>query len=400
MTNVQPLQATIDIAELEALSANATVVLDQVRSSMLAPQAKKKPPRFSTAQLSELCGCEKSRIQYLLNKGDLPPGEKIGNRREWTLAEARQWVRALFPEHIRNKDLSAGVVITVANFKGGVAKTSTCAALAQGLSLRGHRVLVIDTDPQGSLTTLFGVLPDTEVNEVDTILPLLAGIEKSVMSAVRPTYWDGIDLIASAPLLFQAEFLLPTRQLKEPGFEFWNVLDQGLDAAREIYDVIVIDTPPSLSYTTINALMSAQGVVMPLPPNALDFASSTQFWSMLTENCGALFRMNGGNKKFSFLNVLLSRVDKADTVSAAVRQWIVKAYGDKVLPIEIPKTSIAATASAEFGTVYDMDPSSSQAKTLKRARDAYDQFVDHIAFQVGGIWASDAKVMNETGATL
>ena len=88
-------------------------------------------------------------------------------------------------------------------------------------------------------------------------------------------------------------------------------------------------------------------------------------------------------------------------MSAAVRQWIVNAYGDKVLPVEIPKTSIAATASAEFGTVYDMDGSSAQAKTLKRARDSYDQLVDYIESQILRVWAYGAdvveKVMSERG---
>ena len=171
------------------------------------------------------------------------------------------------------------------------------------------------------------------------------------------------------------------------------MLDEGLVQARDEYDVIIIDTPPSLSYITINALIAADGVIMPLPPNALDFASSAQFWNLFTEVCGGLFKAGGDDKKFSFVDVVLSRVDRADAVSAAIRQWIVSAYGSKVLPIEIPKTSIAASASAEFGTVYDMDASSVQAKTLKRARDAYDQLVDHIEMQVTGVWAHSAEVV-------
>jgi chromosome partitioning protein len=302
--------------------------------------------------------------------------------------------------------VAAGVVITVANFKGGVSKTTTAAALAQGLSLRGHKVLLVDTDPQGSLTTLFGILPDTEVEEEQTILPLCAGETDSIMSSVQKTYWDGIDIVCAAPLLFNAEFLLPSRQKTEKDFKFWRVLDNGLDPAREIYDVIIIDTPPSLSYTTINALIAAQGVLMPLPPNALDFASSAQFWNLFTEVCGGLFKSGGENKKFYFVDVVLSRVDRADVVSQAVRQWIMNAYRGMVIPVEIPKTSIAATASAEFGTVYDMDQSSTQAKTLKRARDAYDQLVDFVEAQVAGIWSSDAEALSApvmpvpvTGAT-
>ncbi|WP_371436160.1 ParA family protein [Polaromonas sp.] len=400
MAKVQPLEATIDIAELTSLADRAADVVQSVRSSMLAPEAKKTPPVFNSSQLAELAAVAKSKIQYLSGKGTLPSGDTGTARKEWTLKETRQWVRHLRPETLRDPALSAGVVITVANFKGGVSKTTTAAALAQGLSLRGHKVLLIDTDPQGSLTTLFGVLPDTEVEEDQTILPLIAGEVDSIMPAVRPTYWDGIDLVAAAPLLFNAEFLLPSRQMKEANFKFWKVLDQGLDPAREVYDVIIIDTPPSLSYITVNALMAAQGIVMPLPPNALDFASSAQFWNLFSEVCGDLYKEAGtDSKKYSFVNVLLSRVDQSDVVSAAVRQWIVQAYGEHVLPIEIPKTSIAATASAEFGTVYDMERGSAQPRTLKRARDAYDRFVDHVSFQLSGIWASDAKIMREMKGT-
>ena len=402
MKKVPALPPEIDIAALMAVSDHAASVVQQVRSSMLAPEAKKSPPKFNSAQLAEMCELEKARVQYLAKKGDLPSGEVKGTlRREWTLSEAREWVRAHRSDNLRNPQLASGITITVANFKGGVSKTTTAATLAQGLSLRGHNVLVVDTDPQGSLTTLFGVLPDTEVEEEQTILPLCSGDANSIMPSIRSTYWEGIDLVAAAPVFFNAEFLLPARQRAEAGFSFWRVLDEGLEEARDKYDVIIIDTPPSLSYITINSLIAADGVVMPLPPNALDFASSCQFWNLFTEVCGGLFQSAGDDKKFHFVDVVLSRVDRADSVSAAVRQWIVNAYGDKVLPVEIPKTSIAATASAEFGTVYDMDGSSAQAKTLKRARDSYDQLVDYIESQILRVWAYGAdvveKVMSERG---
>lgn len=102
-------------------------------------------------------------------------------------------------------------------------------------------------------------------------------------------------------------------------------------------------------------------------------------------------------KNSILLTFLLSRVDKSDAVSAAVREWIVAAYGARVLPVEIPKTSIAASASIGFGTVYDMTTSTAQAKTLKRARDAYDQLVQYIEMQVTGIWASDMQAMSAIG---
>lgn len=396
-TKQKPIFHTIDIGALTELATQAGSVIQQARTSMLAPEARKSPPTFNSTQLAELCGLERNQVMYHAKKGLLPTGEQPGvSRREWTLSEARTWSRNFRPDLLRDPYYASGTTIAVANYKGGVSKTTTAAALAQGLSLRGHKVLVVDTDPQGSLTTLFGILPDTEVDEEKTILSLCSGEATSIMPAIQKTYWDGCDLVCAAPVLFNAEFLLPSRQANDSEFAFWRVLDAGLEEARDEYDIIIIDTPPSLSYITINALIAADGVLMPLPPNALDFASSAQFWSLFTEVCSTLFSSRGDSKKYAFVDILLSRVDKADLISNDIRNWIVSAYGPKVLPVEIPKTSIAASASAEFGTVYDMDVGTAQAKTLKRAHDAYEALVDYVEKQVHGVWEANAEAVRKS----
>jgi len=370
-------------------------MMEQIRSAMLAPTARKEAPMFSLSQLASLLEMEKGSISHRLGKGDLPAGRlnASGSRREFTLAEARQWVREYRKDRLRPEGAEA-VTISIGNFKGGVSKTTTAVTLAQGLSLLGHRVLVIDTDPQGSLTTLFGILPDTEVEEQDTILPLAMGTETSIRYAIRSTYWDGIDLVAAAPVLFGAEFALPARQTQEPGFEFWRVLDLGIDDVRGDYDVIVIDTPPALSYTTINAFMASNGIIMPLPPNALDFASASQFWSLFSDLTGELLTKRGLDKHFDFIHVLLARVDSADAASTVIRQWIGQTYAEKVLPVEIPKTAVTGVASAEFGTVYDVSRYDGSARTFKRARDAYDSFVGQIEGSVRAVWNGQVGVLN------
>lgn len=378
----------LSLGDIADQAERATAAMGQIRSAMLAPTARKIAPLFNMAQVAELCGLERSTFSHRISKGELPEGRlnETGSRREFTLAEARAAVRICRKDHLRPAG-SEAVTISIGNFKGGVSKTTTAVTLAQGLSLLGHRVLVIDTDPQGSLTTLFGILPDTEVEEEHTILPLAMGSETSIRYAIQSTYWDGIDLVAAAPVLFGAEFALPARQTQEPGFEFWRVLDLGIDDVREDYDVIIIDTPPALSYTTINAFMASNGIIMPLPPNALDFASAAQFWSLFADLTTELLTKRGLNKDFDFIHVLLARVDSSDAASNIVRQWIGSTYAEKVLPVEIPKTAVAAATSAEFGTVYDVSRYDGNAKTFKRARDAYDSFVSHIESSVRGVWA-------------
>jgi chromosome partitioning protein len=383
------------LADIENQAARVGAMMGAIRTAMLPPTSSKVAPFMSASEMARLAGVSTSLIKYRAGRGGLPVGKMQGNRREWPMDEAQVWVRDLRAGQLRPAG-AAGVTITVANFKGGVAKTTSAVTLAQGLSMRGHKVLLVDLDPQGSATTLFGVLPDAEVEHEHTAMLLFSGEHDDLSYAVRNSYWPGIDLVCAAPLLFGAEFALPARQTRDPGFEFWRVLDRGLDSARSTYDVIIIDTPPALSYVTINALMAADGVIMPLPPSALDFASSAQFWDLFSDLCNQLVRSRGQDKSFEFIDVLLSRVETSDAASSVVRQWIIEGYGDKVLPIEIPKTAVAATASAEFGTVYDLPRGSMNARTFSRARDAYDRMCELVEQQVVAVWANQITKLETT----
>lgn len=384
-------RAPIDMARITALAERAASMVEQVRAKLLAPEVRKLAPHYSSAQLANLCGVDKAHINYRVGKADLPVGQLTprGGKREFALTDARKWTREYRSGKMRPLGQKA-VTVTVGNFKGGVSKTTSAMVLAQGLSLRGHRVLCIDTDPQGSLTTLHGILPETEVDAEMTIAPLCDGSETDLRYAIRSTYWDGIDLVAAAPFLFSAEFALPARQMRDPNARFWDVLNVGLDQMRLLYDVIVIDTPPSLSYLTINALWASDGLVVPVPPSGLDFASSAQFWSLLGDLGANLDQQDpqGRGKHFDFLHVLLSRVDQADVAAPAVKQWITATYGEYMLPVEIPKTTVTSNKAAEFATVYDIQKYDGSAKTYKRAADAYDRFVELVEESIVETWRS------------
>lgn len=94
----------------------------------------------------------------------------------------------------------------------------------------------------------------------------------------------------------------------------------------------------------------------------------------------------GLEKTFDFINILLSKVDAADVSSSVVREWIQATYADKVLPVEIPKTTVTVSASMEFGTVYDIMRYEGSMKTYRRARDAYDRFADLVEQAVVVSW--------------
>lgn len=385
---------SVSIAELAAMRTRAHEVVSQNRAAAAAPSAQKVPPEFNSAQVAELCGIERNKLEHRRRKGGLPDGREEARRRMFTLQEAQEWVLEYRKTRSRRGCVAAGqmakaAVITAGNFKGGVGKSTTAATLAQGLSLRGHKVLVIDTDPQGSLTSLMGVAPETLEDE-DTILTVASGDGQALADAIRPTYWSNIHLIGAAPRISGAQFHLPARAQKE-GVKFWSVLTNGLDEdIRDLYDVVIIDTPPALDYLTINAFYAADILMVPLPPSAMDFVSSTQFWDLFVD-LNEEFAEYGMQKDYSFVNVLLSRVDANDTAAALVREWITEAYGKHVLPVEIPSTAAAKTAAAEFGTVYDATVAQQSARTYRRAYEAYERLMEITEDQLIRVWQSQGK---------
>lgn len=410
MRKAMPLAPTYGLSTIKQLGEDAQAVLESTRSAMLAPTSDKVPPEFTAQQVTELCQVERSTITRLSKAGKIPAGRTEGNRIVYTLEETIKTVQHVRAKDLRDTKSTDAVVIAVAIFKGGVSKTTTTATLAQGLSLRGHNVLVIDTDPQGSLTSLFGYKPGVNVTDEMTVVPLCLGPDacpnpldpveelryQSLAPAISSTYWHNIDIVCASPSVFNAELVLPTRQRRDPGFKFWDVLNSSLNDASELrkhYDVILIDTPPSLSYITINALMAADGLIMPLPPANLDFASSSQFWGLFGEVVEGLANQASVDKKYSFIDVLFSKVDRSESMQAEVRQWILNAYRGHVLPIEIPKTATASTASAAYGTVYDLEAGS--ARTVQRAKEAYEGFIDIVEEQIYGVWNYQAAQAKE-----
>lgn len=386
-----PPTEPISLRDIYDQGTRALQKVAAIRERLTSPLKEKSAPSVSSTELCALCGIEKHSLTYRLGKGELPQGTLTGagHRRSFSLAEAREWVRAHRTGALRPEGVP-GCVIALGNFKGGSTKTTTAMTLAQGLSLRGHRVLAIDMDPQASMTQLFGILSDAEVSENETLADLFLGDQPLVDYAIRPSYWAGIDLIPASSSLFNAEFALPARQMQDRQFKFWDVLNVALAEARQQYDVIVIDTPPALSYLTINAFLASDGLVVPVPPGSLDFASSAHFWALFGDLAQGLESKTGVVKTYDFIHVLLSRVNTQDQASQTVRQWIGEVYGEKVLPVVIPQSAVTSFASAMFGTVYDLERYEGNRKTFERAKEAYDTFCDLIEHSIQQFWATRA----------
>ena len=389
---------SVDIQALSDYSARLDDWMPHIRKSMVAPDSRKTPPTFTASQVAEMCGINRHRLNYLLRRApdgqELPQGDAQGNGRTrvYKLDETRELVRSL-STHFRPSPLThgrpaQGKTIMIGQLKGGSTKTTTALCLAQGLSLlRGRKVLLIDLDPQASLSELLGFYADSVITDQDTVYPLIQSHgQADLKEVIRSSYWDGIDSIVSHPSLFAAEFVIPAALLNNPDFAFWDLLRKGLEPLKSEYDYIILDTAPSLSYLTFNAMMAADSIVMPLVPESLDFISSVSFWKLFSELTDTL-ALRGVTKSFDFISVLLSKVQKGpQQASNVVRAWAEHAYGNWLSKIEIPESSVMSAGSLKFSTVFDISRWDGSTKSLSRIRDPFEDFSRWIDDQVSMKW--------------
>jgi chromosome partitioning protein len=384
MSELPVIDREVSLSSLGGFSENLSALVTTLRMKILAPQPRKKAPSFTATQVAEMCDIDRARLHYLATKegSQLPAGEINGNgrMRYFTLAETRQWVQQL--SKIRKSPLlenkpGQGKVLISCNFKGGSAKTTTTMCVAQGLSLRGRKVLVIDLDPQASLTELCGLYAEKELTSDDTALGAIVSPEECLLSdVVQDTYWAGIDIVPAHPGLFETEFHLPAKTVHNPKFKFWAQLRKALEPLRTQYDYIILDSAPSLSYLTVNGLMAADAMVIPLVPESLDFISLSSFWHLFSD-MGQTFIERDGDKKYDFISVLLSKVNYGANSSApVVRSWVNRAYGDWLSSIEVPESSAMSNGALSIQTVFDIAKWEGSYKTLQRVREPLEEYCE------------------------
>lgn len=222
--------------------------------------------------------------------------------------------------------------ITIANQKGGVGKTTTTVNLAAALAATKRRVLLIDMDPQGNATMGSSV----DKNSLDvTMCDVLLG-EAAIADAIIKVPAVGYDVLPANSDLTAAEVQLMNKIGRE------KQLDLSLDKIRDNYDYILIDCPPSLNMLTVNSLVAASGVVIPMQCEyyALEGLSS------LLETIEQI-RVNV-NPKIRIEGLLRTMYDPRNNLSNDVSAELVEHFGDQVYRTVIPR-NVALAEAPSFG---------------------------------------------------
>jgi chromosome partitioning protein len=237
-------------------------------------------------------------------------------------------------------------VIVFANQKGGVAKTTTTLNLGVAFAEKGHRVLLIDLDPQGNLTMSQGLNPDEIERSMFDVLVHKVPMQDVIEEREVHIGVSSIDLAG-------AELALSSMIGRE------RALEKALTPIRDDYDFILIDTPPSLGLLTINAFVAADSVIVPVQCEYLSLRGLVQL-----ENTLAMVRENL-NPKVEIEGILPTMYDKRLLHSKEAVDILVENFGELVFKTRIRKTIRYAEAPVKGESVLKYDPKGEAAEMYR-----------------------------------
>ncbi|GAA6189776.1 AAA family ATPase [Litorivita sp. NS0012-18] len=434
------LSDPIDTARFAKAAAFVAKGRDDLAKRGYSPDGKKRLRKFSTWEVCRyLLSVAPAHLRRVLKANpDLPQGQGEGNSKWFTLEEVLALRDFFAEEGAVNREYRSwrpeglpAKTIAVANFKGGVGKTSTAAHLAMSAALDGYRVLVVDLDSQGSMTSILG---GTVSDEWETAFPLLAKdyaqhvvAENTVRAAsgaaplpldetltealtvsprnlIQSTHWPNIDLIGAQLNLYWAEFQVPVWRMQLKSWPLWDALTNALEKEKitDDYDIIILDTPPALGYLTINALAAADILLVPLGASFLEFDSTGRFFDMLYSTFASIedgenrVRRRDGLPEMKFewdaVRALITRFDAGQQTDLAN---VIQAYfGDFMTTYRQEVTAMVGQAGVQVNGIYEADYREFNRDTYVRGRETFDRTWAEIKEVVLGTWWRDLQMQN------
>lgn len=390
----------ITLDEIEALASRADIVIDRLRERLFAPGTEKRlDVRFNVRTASDMVGRTEKAIRDAEADGRLPEPEKdpnTGRRTGYSLGEVNR-MREVFGTLPHRASSDPATVLAVQNFKGGVGKSTVTVHLAQYLALKGYRVCVIDCDSQASTTSMFGLNPDVDVNDnEDTLYPFFQhGGPSSLHYALRATYWPGVALIPANLGLYDAEYEFAARIMREEGF----VLDRlraGIETISDQFDVILLDPPPALGMISLSVLRAANALLIPAPPNNIDFGSTAHFLRMMSATLHELAE-HGGARGYHFVKVLATKMNDQKGAHQVIKRMMDAVFPQDMLQAVLKDSAEIDNAAANLQSVYEITGAAARTETHKRCRTYLDAVGREVEVLIRKTWPSHHADLRKEG---
>ena len=397
MSNALEIDGVERLVSVATLANRTSSVLEKLRDSAKNARADdRREPTFTISKAAELVGRTPAAIRDAEKDGRLPePSRNDNNRRErYTLAQLND-MRGVFGTRPYRSPEDPCCIVAVQNFKGGVGKSTLSVHLAQYLAIRGYRVALIDCDSQASATTLFGDVPDLDLDENDTLYPFLREGERTSLDyALRKTHFDGPELIPANLRLFQSEYELAARMARGSG-ALLDRMREGIESISDRFDVIVMDPPPALGAISLSVLRAANALVVPTPPTVMDFSSTAAFLSMLDETIEELAE-RGMAPELQFLRFVGSKVDENKSMQKELLQLMRTLFGHAMVRTPLKDSAEIDNATARLMTVYELDGPATSSSVRNRCLNYLDGVNAEIEIDIRSMWPShQARLRNE-----
>ena len=252
--------------------------------------------------------------------------------------------------------------IAICNQKGGVGKTTSTVNLGVGLAMQGKKVLLIDADPQGDLTTCLGWNDADNLQNTlsDKMMEVVQGKENNPFNGILH-HKEGVDLMPSSSDLFDFEISLVTAMNREV------ILKSYLSEVKDKYDYILIDCSPSLGMMTLNSLSAADSVIIPVQAHYLPAKCMTQ----LLRTVNKVKRYINPNLKIE--GILLTIVDNRTNLAKSTVDALRENFGShiRIFKSQIPMAVKAAEVASKGKSIYAYEPNSTVSK-------AYTEFTKEV----------------------
>ncbi|WP_299784542.1 AAA family ATPase [uncultured Roseobacter sp.] len=433
------LPAPVTTRDLGALAQTCEQGRNDLAGRGLDETGNRKLRPFSTWEITKyLIPVAPAHFRRVLRQNpDLPQGtsETDGGAKWFTLDEVLR-LRAHFgQEGSKSKEYvpyrpagQPAKVVAVANFKGGVGKTSTCAHLAMSAALDGYKVLVIDLDSQGSMTSIFGRQVQ---DEWGTVFPLLArhyaehlrvenqrrldrgddplpldetlteALDVSPQDIITKTHWPNIDLIGAQLNLYWSEFQIPVWRMAARSWKLWDALSEALESGGVLdqYDLVFLDTPPALGYLTINGLAAADILLVPVGASFVEFDSTGRFFDMLHATFSSIEEGENiaaralGRDELAFewdaVQAIVTRFDASQQMEMAS---LMQSYMGRTLsPFRQDFTALIGQAGESVNGIYEADYRDFNRDTYARGRATFDETYAAFKRLLYGVWRRDER---------